>query len=320
MKLKRLTKSTPFKMLEFVAVYVLISIAGILPLRVMKGISNGLGNLLFSVSSKRRNIAIDNLTKAFAGEKSETEIRRIARESCGQFFFTFLEIMKFRHLFSNPEGMDQFRQRTQNIDTLFKKTREVHDQAGGCIFVTPHIGNWEILPHIASYLGIPLSVVARPLDNRYIEKLLYSDRTASGQGVIDKNNALSALRKTLRGGSSVGMLPDQSTAKGIEIDFFGRTATTTPVPALLAINYKRPILVVAVCRKNGFDQYDGFVSDPIWPGDGDKKQEIFRISKEMNQQMEKIIRAYPAQYLWMHNRWKTYKDKKAIFSDRTKGS
>ncbi len=316
MKKKRKKKSTPIKYLEFGIVYIIISVAGAVPLRVMKIVSSVLGNMLFFISSKRRNIAIDNLSKAFGKEKSDKEIRGIARESCGAFFFTFLEIIKFRHLFNSPDRMNTLRQKTKDVDELFKKAKEIHDQSGGCIFVTPHIGNWEVLPHVSAFVGIPLAIVARPLDNEYLEKLVYADRTSTGQILIPKKNALFTLQRTLRNGTSIGILPDQSTMKGIVIDFFNRPATTTPVPAILAINYKRPIVVVACCRRKGVEQYEGFVSDPIWPGEYEsEKAEIFRITKEMNREMEKIIRRYPEQYLWMHNRWKTYKGMKAILSN-----
>ena len=316
-KKKRKKKSTPVKVLEYAIVYMIILVAGAVPLRVMNIAGSMLGDMLFFISSKRRNIAIDNLSKAFGSDKNDKEIKKIARESCGAFFLTFLEIIKFRHLFSSPDRMNTLRQKTKHVDELFKKAREIHDQSGGCIFVTPHIGNWEVLPHVSSFVGIPLAIVARPLDNEYLEKLVYADRTSSGQILIPKKNALFTLQKTLRSGTSLGILPDQSTMKGIVIDFFGRPATTTPVPAILAINYRRPIVVVACCRNKDDDQYGGFVSDPIWPGEYEsEKAEIFRITQEMNRQMEKIIRRYPEQYLWMHNRWKTYKGKKAVLSDR----
>jgi len=316
-KKKRRKKSTPIKLLELTIVYIIISVAGAVPLKIMKIVSSALGDSLYFISSKRRNIAVDNIGKAFGREKSDKEIKNIARESCGAFFFTFLEIIKFRHLFNSPDRMNTLREKTKNVDELFKKAKEIHDQSGGCIFVTPHIGNWEVLPHVSAFVGIPLAIVARPLDNEYLEKLVYVDRTSSGQILIPKKNALFTLQKTLRSGTSIGILPDQSTMKGIVIDFFNRPATTTPVPAILAINYKRPIVVVACCRRKGIDQYEGFVSDPIWPGEYEsEKAEIFRITEEMNRQMEKIIRRYPEQYLWMHNRWKTYKGKKAILSDR----
>ncbi|MBS1111857.1 MAG: lipid biosynthesis acyltransferase, partial [Nitrospirae bacterium] len=131
---------------------------------------------------------------------------------------------------------------------------------------------------------------------------------------IPKSNAMFVLQKTLLKGNSIGLLPDQSTMKGIEVNFFGRKASTTPVPAILAINYYRPVVVVACCRKPD-GQYEGFVSDPIRPEkDKSEKAEIFRITEEMNQKMETVIRKYPEQYLWMHNRWKRYKNKKELLA------
>lgn len=314
MKKKRRKKSKITKLLEFTFVYLILLLARAVPIKVLKYISSFLGDILYFLSSKRRNIAIDNLREAFKNEKSEEEIKKIARKSCGSLFLTFLEIIKFRHHFYRQDMVHKLRQRTKNIDKLFKKAKKIHDESGGCIFVTPHIGNWEILPHVSSFVGIPLAIVARPLDNEYLEKLVYSNRTSSGQVLIPKKNAFFTLQKTLQQGISVGMLPDQSTMKGIVVNFFGRPATTTPVPALLAISYKRPVVVVSACRKQN-DEFEGFVSDPVWPGKYDsEKAEIFRITQDITRQMEIIIRKYPEQYLWIHNRWKTYKGKKSFLN------
>ena len=282
---------------------------------VAKVISSLLGDLLYFISSKRRSIAVENLRHAFENDKNEDEMKTLARKSCRSFIFTFLEMIKLRHVFSQPDAMQRLRVTTDNLDTLFQKAKKIHDQSGGCIFVTPHIGNWEVLPHASARAGIPLAIVVRPLDNVYLEKLIYANRTSSGQVIIPKRNALMVLQKTLQSGTSIGILPDQSTAKGISIDFFGRKATATPVPAMLAITYNRPIVVVAACRKNEDYRYEGFVSDPIWPGEySSEKAEIFRITEEMTRSMESIIRRYPEQYLWIHNRWKTYKDRREVMS------
>jgi KDO2-lipid IV(A) lauroyltransferase len=314
MKKKRKKKSKLVKILEYCAAYIIILTARAVPLRITKIISNFFGDLLFFLVSKRRNIAIENLQHAFAEEKSKREIERIARESCRSFFLTFLEIVKLRYLFTGSNVTNKLKAYAENLDKLFVKAKKIHDKSGGCIFVTPHIGNWEVLPHVSSVVGIPLVIVARPLDNEYLENLIFRNRVAEGQFIIPKKNALFLLQRTLQKGTSIGMLPDQSTMKGISLNFFGRPATTTPVPAILAITYKRPVVVVAVCRKQN-NQYEGFVSDPIWPEEyTSEKAEIFRITGEITRNMESIIRKYPEQYLWMHNRWKTYKGKKELMS------
>ena len=300
--------------MEYAAAYVIILIARLVPLPVIKGISNMLGDTLFFLVKKRRNIAIDNLQHAFKGEKSDSEIRKLARQSCRYFFLTFLEAIKIRYMYSKPDVLEWLRENTANVDKLFQTAKKLHDESAGCIFVTPHLGNWEILPRVSEYVGIPLAIVVRPLDNNYLEKLLFNNRVSGSQVIIPKKNALFKLQKTLQKGISIGMLPDQSTMKGITIDFFGRPATTTPVPAILAINYNKPIIVLACCRTQD-NNYVGFISNPIRSGEyTSEKEEIIRITKEITREMEFIIRKYPDQYLWMHNRWKKYKGKKELMS------
>jgi Kdo2-lipid IVA lauroyltransferase/acyltransferase len=314
LKKKKSGKSKLLKLIEFSAVYTLLSVVKIIPMTCIRVISCMLGALFFSLSAKRRNIAIGNITAAFGDCKAAPEIREIARDSFRSFFLTFLEIIKFQHLFDSEDAADRIRNSAGSLEYLFQKAKAIHDESKGCIFVTPHIGNWEVLPHVSRLVGIPLVVVARPLDNEYLNDLLLEKRAASGQIIMPKRNSFFALQETLKKGKSIGLLPDQSTMKGIFIDFFGRKATTTPVPALLAISHRRPIVVVACCRKHG-GQFDGFVCDPIWPEDYEsEKAEIFRLTQEMNRNMELIIRKYPGQYLWMHNRWKTYKNKKEFYT------
>ncbi|MEW6602982.1 MAG: lysophospholipid acyltransferase family protein [Nitrospirota bacterium] len=315
MKKKRKKKSRPVKLLEYYAACVIFFIARVIPFWGIKLIGNVLGDALFFFIPKRRNVAIENLKHAYSGEKDSDEIIRIARQSCRSFIYTFLEIVKFRYLFTGPDIIKKMKRYADDLDGLFLKAKKIHDESGGCIFVTPHLGNWEVLPHVSSVAGIPLAIVARPLDNEYLEKLIFSSRTVEGQFIIPKKNAMFVLQRTLQKGTSIGMLPDQSTMKGLVMDFFGRPATTTPVPAILAVTYKRPVVVVAACRMED-NKYEGFVSDAIWPEEGYKseKDEIFRITQEITRNMEAVIRKHPEQYLWMHNRWKTYEGKKQVMS------
>jgi KDO2-lipid IV(A) lauroyltransferase len=312
---KKRKKGPVIQVVEYLLVYGLLLLSRIIPLRGIHVISDLLGRLLFILVRKRRTIALENLRNAFSGEKSDEEIQAIARESCASFFLTFLEIAKFRYLFRQPEAFEALRRSSQGLDALFSKAKRIHDESKGCIFVTPHIGNWELLPHVGSMVGIQLAVVVRPLDNRHLERLIFEDRAESGQVIIPKKNALFILQKTLQQGKSIGMLPDQSTMRGILVDFFNRKATTTPVPALLAVTYKKPIVVVACCRKRDGYGFEGFVSDALWPGEyTSEKEELIRLTEAMNKEMEKIIRSYPEQYLWMHNRWKRYKGKRELLT------
>lgn len=307
-------KNRLLQVIEYGAAYAFIALFRQLPSGFTYRLSGLLGDLLFRLVPRRRDIALDNVRKAFAGEKTEDEIREIARRSCQSLFLTAFEVMQSQEVFRSPDVMEKLRKTNDDLESLFLKAKKIHDEANGCIFVTPHIGNWELLPSVSALVGIPLVMVARPLDNPYLEKLFYENRTASGQLVIPKKNAMFVLQRTLQQGRSIGMLTDQSTMKGILVDFFGRRATTTPVPAVLAITKNRPIVVVACCRTADF-RFEGFVCDPIWPGSYvHERDEIYRITREVNRQMEAIIRRYPEQYFWLHNRWKTYEGTKEVMS------
>lgn len=293
-------------MAEYAAAYVFIKIFRAIPFRVTYILSDLLGNLLYLLLRRRRKIAIYNISRAFEGQMTGKEIRKLCRKSCQSLFLTAFEIIKSQNLFRSPDARVRIKDTGDRVEELFLKAKKIHDESRGCIFVTPHIGNWELLPAVSALVGIPIVMVARPLDNKYLEKLFYENRTASGQLVIPKKNAMFVLQRTLQQGRSIGMLTDQSTMKGVSVDFFGRKALTTPVPAVLAITKNRPIVVVACCRLDNF-KFEGFVSNPIWPGEFEnERDEILRITRAMNREMEAIIRKHPEQYLWMHNRWKTY--------------
>jgi KDO2-lipid IV(A) lauroyltransferase len=309
---KRLRKGKFLELAEFVPAYLSFRLGQALPLRLGQLLSQVLGDALYYLVPKRRNIALENLRSVFGQEKSESELRALARRSCYSFVASLFETAKLLSYLQDPENAE-IRAARAGWESLFQKAKDIHERAGGCIFVTPHFGNWEFLPYVASSVGIPLVLVVRPLDNRYLEKWLYQYRAASGQIVIPKTNSVFLLQRALRQGKSIGMLPDQSTMKAIAVDYLGRKATTTPVPALLAALYNRPIVVVACCRKSQSFRYEGFVSDPIWPDPGgSEKAEIFRLTEAMNGRMGAIIRRYPDQYFWMHDRWKVYHTKAGL--------
>lgn len=298
------------QLVEFWAAYFALWLARRTSLRRGHQASRVLGSLLYYGVPRRRRIALENLRHVYAATKTEQEIKAIARRSCCSLIASFFETAKFLSLETDPELQQRFDANRKEVESLFRKAREIHQKAGGCIFVTPHIGNWEFLPYVSFQAGIPLVIVVRPLDNPYLEKFLSAYREQSGQTITAKTNSMTVLQVALRQGKSVGLLPDQSTMRAISIDYLRRKATTTPIPAVLAVLYHRPIVVVACCRRSEEFRFDGFVSDPIWPElDRHDKAEIFRLTQEMNRVMGDVILKYPEQYFWMHNRWKTYQSK-----------
>jgi Kdo2-lipid IVA lauroyltransferase/acyltransferase len=299
--------------LQYLGVRTALLIARLLPISVLYAAARMLGTMLYWFGARRRDIAATNIRKACHGELDETSLQALVHRSFTAFFYTAVEAAKLQLLLTDAADLADPRIYPESLRTLFTKAHKIHIESRGCIFLTPHLGNWELLPYVSAKVGIPLAVVVRPLDNPYLERLLYARRAVNGQIVIPKRNAFFTLQKLLQEGKSIGMLPDQSTKKGILVDFMGRPAMTTPVPAILALSYQRPVVVVACCRSNNQSlSFEGFVSDPIWPAQNysSEKAEIIRITEAIHKEMETVIRRYPEQYLWMHNRWKVYRTKK----------
>lgn len=310
---KKKRKSKLLQVLEFAPLYVCFRLAAILPLRAGHLTSQVLGTLFFYSVPRRRRIAMDNLRHVFQGEKTDPEISALARKSCYSFIASLFETAKFVSYLSSSEGRKRIDANEEDLKPLLEKVCKLHRQSNGCIFVTPHIGNWEFLPFAGFRLGIPLMIVVRPLDNAYLQRWLFSEREASGQLIVPKTNSIHLLQRALRQGKSIGMLPDQSTMRAISVEYLGRKATTTPIPALLAVLHNRPIVVLACCRKSKDFRFEARISDPIWPrADADEKIEIFRLTEAMNREMGAIVRQYPEQYFWMHDRWKIYRTKRAL--------
>ena len=292
---------------EFALVWTLYQLTRFLPMPLIRGSMRLLGAAMFRLLGRRRRITLENVRHALGDRLPEPEIERIARASFRSFGMTVPEVVKQRVRLRRPDAQQWMEREYADLAPLFQKARRLHDESRGCLFVTPHLGNWELLPYVSAAVGIPMVVVVRPLDNELMEKLLYESRAGTGQVFIPKRNSLLPLQQLLNQGKSIGMLPDQSTMKGLSVPFFGRPAWTTPVPALLAIRNHRPLVVVACCRV-GATGWAGYVGDPIWPGAYDsEKAELLRLTASMNAAMEEVIRRYPEQYFWMHNRWKTYR-------------
>jgi KDO2-lipid IV(A) lauroyltransferase len=291
---------------EYALVWTVLQMAKALPAPILRGGAVLAADAAYRVLGRRRRVAEDNVRAALGAELGEAGVRDVARRSFRAFAHTVPELVKMHRFLTAPDARRWMEEGDPILRTLFERARALHDLHRGCVFVTPHLGNWELLPFVSAAVGIPMVVVARPLDNPHLERLVYASRAGAGQLFIPKRNSLLPLQQMLARGKSVGLLPDQSTMNGLAVPFFGRPAWTTPVPAVLALRGERPLVVVGCVRRDD-GWFTGHVADPIHPRlGGNERDELVRLTTAMNAEMEQVIRRFPDQYFWMHNRWKTY--------------
>ena len=270
-----------------------------LPRRWTLGLGRALGRLLADLDPRHVAIAADNLRQAFP-HWDEPRRLRTARAVYAHFGQTLLDILWMA---------EQPRERLLGL--IVEEGRENADgvrAAGrGVVYVTGHFGNWEFYGVAFGWLGEPVGVVARPLDNPALEARLTAFRTRSGNTVISKRRALQDILRLLRQGAGVAILVDQNVQEqdGIFVEFFGRPAATTTVAAALAVKTGCALLPVH-CEALPDGRYKFVYGRPLeWTTTGNRQDDIARLTQALTTVIEGWVRERPEQWLWMHRRWKT---------------
>ncbi len=270
-----------------------------LPRRWTLGLGRALGRLLADLDPRHVAIAAENLRQAFP-HWDEPRRLRTARAVYAHFGQTLLDILWMA---------EQPRERLLGL--IVEEGRENADgvrAAGrGVVYVTGHFGNWEFYGVAFGWLGEPVGVVARPLDNPALEARLTAFRTRSGNTVISKRRALPDILRLLRQGAGVAILVDQNVQEqdGIFVEFFGRPAATTTVAAALAVKTGCALLPVH-CEALPDGRYKFVYGRPLeWTTTGNRQDDIARLTQALTTVIEGWVRERPEQWLWMHRRWKT---------------
>lgn len=185
--------------------------------------------------------------------------------------------------------------------------RSAMQRHGRVLLLTAHLGNWELLPAACHLTGFQLSVVLRPLDAPWLDRLARRLREKSGVELIDKRAALRPVMRALAGGRMVGILLDQNAARreGVFVPFFGHAASTSRSLAVLALRTGTPIVPAFIRREDG--GIHRVVAGPALPlpASANPAAAIQSLTARCTEVIEAAIRESPDQWLWMHDRWRT---------------
>jgi KDO2-lipid IV(A) lauroyltransferase len=181
----------------------------------------------------------------------------------------------------------------------------------GIIYVTGHFGPWEYLPACSTHFaGEPLTVVARALDNPYLDRALSALRRRWGSRIVEKHRAMRTVAEVLRQGGKIGVLIDQhvSQSDGVMVNFFGHPACTTSAPAFLALRSGAAVIPVVILRQ-GRGRFRILLGKEVSaPRTGTVKKDVVALTAAMTSGLEDLIRRRPEQWFWVHRRWKSLEE------------
>lgn len=252
---------------------------------------------------EHRKIALQNLHIAFGREKSEGEIRSIAKRSFQNLGMMTIEFFRL------PKMSVKAFETKVNIEGLeiYKKAL---DNKKGILLLLSHFGNWELMGLMSKFLGSSIAVVARPIKkNQWVNHLVREIRRGTGLEVVSTEKASRKVMQLLSQNRMVGILIDQRAkrSEGIWVDFFGKKAPSTPALAVLAMRTGAPVLPVFMLR-NGHRKHRLLIKEPLELADtGNIKRDVETNTQLMNQTLESMIRQYPDQWFWVHRRWERKK-------------
>jgi len=285
--------------LEYAAAWTTLKFFGLLPRPVARWTAARLGALLFRLRPAWRRVTMFNLQLAFP-EWSEAQRRGVAQAMVRNLGWLMAE---FAHL---PHYTRETIERTM-VQDGFENFLAAERQGRGVLFLTGHLGAWELKPFAHALYHKPIYFLVRPIKNPRVDALVNRYRGLSGNRPIEKNESARVVLRVLRDGGTVGILADQNTtpAEAVFVNFFGIPAATTAGLARLARRTGAAVVPVHSYWDASLQKYRLRYEPALeLVRSTDEESDVDANTKLFNQTLESIIRRFPEQWFWVHRRWK----------------
>ena len=270
-----------------------------IPLVVRKAIFLTVFFLFYHLGTKNRLIALYNLRRSFP-EKDTKEIVRIARGVYRHFAIVAAEFFDLPslnreniHKWVDVEGLENF--------------QEADAKGKGMLSIVAHFGNWELMTIAGPIYLKPFYIVYRPLDNPVIDNMVEYVRTMQGNFLIPKGGSGKKIAELLKENHLIAILSDQNVAasEGVFVDFFGRPACSGVGLAVMAMRSGAPILPAFMARQKS-GKYKLILKPTIEAVCTDNYEaDLVVNTQRFTKIVEEVVREYPEQWFWFHQRWKT---------------
>ncbi len=280
---------------EYAIVMIFMTLISPLPLAWIHWISCRIGNLAYFLFRKRRDIAYQNLSRAFGDQLSDQEKDHLIWKSFEHMVTSVVELFLIRKVLKNPKRFFKVIGQ-EHLDEAFRGGK-------GAMFVISHLGSWEYLAFLTLMTGYAASTVVKTIKSYYLDKKIKQLRTLTGLSVIHKDAAAREVMRNLKKNHIVAILTDQwAGPDGLWVEFFGEATSTTSIPVRFAFKTGCALLP-AYCVRKGPWEFEIHI-EPIVPVNASELGNEIAVTRKLNAILETQILAHPDQWTWVHRRWK----------------
>ncbi len=286
--------------IEYAAVWVILKGLGVLPRPLARSFASAMMRFFYALLPRLRKTAEINLRIAFpdwSDDRGKKVIRGMLR-NLGWMAAEFVRLPKY-----SKENIEE----TVALDG-HENFLEGQRRGKGVLYLTGHIGAWELSSFAHALYGFPLHYMARRIDNPRIDALVNSYRCLPGNRPIFKNESARVMLKVLKDAGTIGILADQNTMPGeaVFVDFFGKQASTTTGIARVALHTDAAVVPGYAVWDESLGKYRLRFEPPIeLIRTGDMERDVVENTQRFTKVIEDIIRKYPDQWVWVHRRWNT---------------
>jgi Kdo2-lipid IVA lauroyltransferase/acyltransferase len=286
--------------LEYAPVWLILKMLGALPRGIARSSAASVTSVLFSLQPRLQKTAEFNLRLAFPDWK-DAQRKDVTRKMVRNLGWMAAEFARLPRL---------TKENVEDVVILegHENFLEGQRRGKGVLYLTGHIGAWELSSFAHALYGYPLHYMARPLDNKRLDALVNQYRCASGNRPIFKNESARVMLKILKDSGTIGILADQNTlpVEGVFVDFFGKLACTTTGLARVALHTGAAVVPGYAYWDEGIQKYRLRFEPPVeLIRTGDTERDVFENTQRFAKVIEEIIRKHPDQWVWVHKRWKT---------------
>jgi KDO2-lipid IV(A) lauroyltransferase len=288
---------------EFALVWVTVRCLGSVPRGLARSVGAGIGWIALRTLGRLRRTGMRNLEMAMP--ELTPESRRLILK--GLFRSLGWQLAEFCRMARYTRENTRDLIRYDGLDNFLG----AQARGKGVLILTGHLGAWELSSFYHSLMGHRMGMVIRRLDNRILDSFVNRIRCMHGNKVLHKDDFARGLITAMRAGETVGILMDTNMTppQGVFVDYFGRAACTASGLARVALKTGAAVVPGFLLWEKAEQRYVlHFAPEVEKPESGDAEADVLELTQRCTSEIERWVRRYPDQWLWIHRRWKTRPD------------